>query len=67
MKFRVRYYMYNKQGVTLCVRVWIEIKFLYNCSEKKSVTLCVRVWIEMSRHPPDTVMSLRHPLREGVD
>ena len=34
-------------GVTLCVRVWIEILIPRANIPRSRVTLCVRVWIEM--------------------
>ena len=38
----------TKCGVTLCVRVWIEIDCFFTTFGSSKFTLCVRVWIEIS-------------------
>ena len=54
-------------GVILYARMWIEIRLQRSEYLGGCVILYARMWIEMSRQPPDTVMSLRHPLCEDVD
>ena len=53
--------------VTLCVRVWIEIKTYRQSAYHHEVTLCVRVWIEISCFQAAPKIQPSHPLREGVD
>ena len=46
--------MISSVSVTLCVRVWIEIKRSICNSSHARVTLCVRVWIEIRRCEEET-------------
>ena len=54
-------------GVTLHVRVWIEICLYFKIRHIILVTLHVRVWIEITVHGGGTEIRLSHPPREGVD
>ena len=54
-------------GVTLHVRVWIEIPSLILMSSKSKVTLHVRVWIEIANILWIAIGKSCHPPREGVD
>ena len=67
MKFSEQVDAHQVKGVTLRVRVWIEIVLVKSLSPCILVTLRVRVWIEIPNKGRKCLFKRSHPPCEGVD